>query len=70
MMVTTGNSRLDDMLKVLIGGGYDGRVVLDCYMGRCIRENVCHTITTRTATDNNTWVCEIYEEEDSDKCNG
>lgn len=63
-MSTTGNRRLDAMLKVLIDsklGG--GAVVLDCYMGRCIREDVCHTITTRTATDSNTWVAEIYEED-------
>ena len=27
-MVTTGNSRLDDMLKVLIGGGMTGELCL------------------------------------------
>ena len=66
MMATTGNRRLDDMLELLIRGGYNGRVVLDCYMGRCIREDVCHTMTTRTATDSNTWVAEIYEEDNTD----
>lgn len=65
-MATTGNKRLDEMLKVLIHSKLGGKCVLDCYMGRCIREDVCHTITTRTATDSNTWVAEIYEQRDSD----
>ena len=56
------------MIKALIYSRIGvGRVVLDCYMGRCIREDVCHTITTRIATDNNTWVAEIYEEDSTDK---
>lgn len=66
-MATTGNKRLDAMIGVLVGGKYEGRVVHDCYMGRCIREDVCHTITTRTATDSNTWVCEIYEKPEWDR---
>lgn len=69
-MATTGNKRLDAMIGVLVAGDYGSRVVLDCYMGRCIREDICHTITTRTATDANTWVCEIYEDNSADKCNG
>ena len=36
--------------------------MLDCYMGRTIRENYSHAITTRTATDNNTFVMEVYED--------
>ena len=64
-MNTTGNKRLDAMLALVVETGRGGQFVLDCYMGRCIREDVCHTITTRTATDSNTWVCEVYE----DLCN-
>lgn len=41
-----------------------GRYLLDCYMGRCIREEYSHAITTRTATDNNTFVLEIDEDEE------
>lgn len=40
-----------------------GKYLLDCYMGRCIREDVSHTITARTATDNNTWVMIVSERE-------
>lgn len=62
-MATTGNKRLDAMLAIAVerqmgGGNY----LFDCYMGRCIREEVSHTITTRTATDNNTFVLEVYED--------
>lgn len=38
-----------------------GQYLLDCYMGRTIREDYSHAITTRTATDNNTFVLEVYD---------
>ena len=47
-----------------IGGGI---YIIDAYMGRTIRTKYLHTFTTRTATDNNTFVLEVYEEDDSDK---
>ena len=65
--MTTGNKRFDIMIVELINSGKEGRAVLDCYMGRCIREEICHTITTRTTIDNNTWVAEIYETDRTDK---
>lgn len=39
----------------------EGQYLLDCYMGRTIRSDISHTITTRTAEDNNTFVMEINE---------
>lgn len=39
-----------------------GKYILDCYMGRRIREDYSHAITTRTAEDANTFVLEIYEQ--------
>lgn len=61
------NKRLEMMLKMAveshIGGGL---YLLDCYMGRTIRQDYSHAITTRTATDNNTFVMIVYEE-DTDK---
>lgn len=51
----------------VIGGGL---YLLDCYMGRTIRQDYSHAITTRTATDSNTFVMIVYEEEtDPDKHN-
>ena len=44
----------------------DGIYVIDAYMGRTIRTEYLHTFTTRTATDNNTFVLYVHEE-DSDK---
>ena len=38
-----------------------GQYLLDCYMGRTIRKDYSHAITTRTATDNNTFVLEVDE---------
>ena len=62
-MISTGNKRLDIMLaqavRTHIGGGI---YLLDCYMGRTIRTEYSHAITTRTATDDNTFVMEIEEE--------
>lgn len=53
------------MLKVAVNNNIGGgKYLLDCYMGREIRERWSHTITTRTATDNNTFVLEIYDETD------
>lgn len=48
------------MLAMSLGLG-GGCYLLDCYMGRQIRTEYSHTITTRTATDSNTFVMEIYE---------
>lgn len=61
------NKRLEDMVRM----AYDSRIgvgiyVIDAYMGRTIRTEYLHTFTTRTATDNNTFVLEVHEE-DSDK---
>lgn len=39
--------------------------MLDCYMGRTIRSEVSHAITTRTATDNNTFIMEIEDEQET-----
>ena len=50
---------LEIAVKTNIRGG---RYLLDCYMGRTIREKYSHAITTRTATDNNTFVMEVYED--------
>ena len=57
------NKRLEWMLgEVLPKSGLgQGRYLLDLYMGRTIRSDVSHTITTRTAEDNNTYVMEIWE---------
>ena len=41
-----------------------GQYLLDCYMGQTIRTEFSHTITTRTPTDNNTFVLEVYEQQD------
>lgn len=60
------NARLEMMLAVAVKSGLrGGRYVLDCYMGRTIRSEWIHTITCRTATDNNTFVMEVYEEDNS-----
>ncbi len=56
------NKRLEEMLAKAVSQGLGGgRYILDCYMGRCIRKDYSHAITTRTATDSNTFVLEIYE---------
>ena len=56
------NKRLEYMLGVFAKSGLGvGIYLLDCYMGRCIREDVSHTITTRTAEDSNTFVMEVEE---------
>ena len=54
------NKRLEYMLAKSIGLG-GGIYLLDCFMGKMIRTEFSHTITTRTAQDNNTFVMEIYE---------
>lgn len=56
------NKRLEQILTRVVGMGLCGGIyMLDCYMGRCVRSEFSHTITTRTATDNNTFVMMIYE---------
>ena len=56
------NKRLEEMLGVFAKSGLGaGIYLLDCYMGRCIREDVSHTMTTRTAEDSNTFVMEVIE---------
>lgn len=58
----TINLRLGQMLSVAVScPPPSGLYVLDCYMGRQIRSEYSHAITTRTAEDANTWVMEIYE---------
>lgn len=50
------------MLEQVVGMGLCGGIyILDCYMGRTVRSEYSHAITTRTATDNNTFVMMIYE---------
>lgn len=58
------NRRLEEIVadKVVGAGLGGGRYLLDCYMGRCVRTQYSHTITTRTATDSNTFVIEVYED--------
>lgn len=66
MKTTTGNKRLDDMIRKAVEMGIGGgRYMLDCYMGRTIRSDISHTITTRTATDNNTFIMEIEDEQET-----
>ena len=63
MKPTTGVQRLDAMIELAIAsriGG--GQYLLDCYMGKQIRTEYSHAITTRTATDDNTFVLEVYED--------
>lgn len=56
------NKRLEEMLSRVVGMGLGGGMyLLDCYMGRQVRTDYSHTITTRTPTDNNTFVMVIYE---------
>ena len=58
----TINKRLGLMLSVVASSPPPpGRYILDCYMGRQIRSEYSHAITTRTAEDANTWVMEITE---------
>ena len=58
------NKRLEAMLRVAASSNLRGGVyLLDCFMGRKIREDISHAITTRTPTDNNTFVLEVYETE-------
>lgn len=64
--ISTGIARLDPILKMAYDSGKVGIFLLDCFMGRCIRTEYSHAITTRTATDDNTFVLEIYEA-DTDK---
>ena len=57
------NKRLGDILKRVVGTPpHHGLYILDCYMGRQIRHDYCHAITTRTAEDANTFVMGIYED--------
>ena len=62
MQYSLKNIRLEAMLRDAAGSGLGGGVyLLDCYMGRQIRTEYSHAITTRTATDSNTFVMEVYE---------
>lgn len=57
------NRRLEEIVaEKVVGAGLGGRYLLDCYMGRCVRTRYSHTITTRTATDSNTFVIEVCED--------
>lgn len=49
------------MVKAVEADLRGGVYLLDCYMGQTIRTEFSHTITTRTPTDNNTFVLEVYE---------
>lgn len=56
------NKRLEDMLRKIVPSGIpEGLYLLDCFMGRTIRQDYSHAITTRTATDNNTFVMIVME---------
>lgn len=57
------NKRLGDILvRVACSPPPHGLYILDCYMGRQIRHDYSHAITTRTAEDANTFVMGIYED--------
>ncbi len=61
----TINKRLGQMLALAVySPPPSGKYILDCYMGRQIREDYSHAITTRTAEDANTFVMEIYDSMD------
>ena len=56
------NKRLEAILSVAASSELDcGLYILDCYIGRTIRKDYSHAITTRTATDSNTFVLEIND---------
>lgn len=58
------NKRLEAMLRIAVESGIGGGIyLLDCYMGRTIRKDYSHAITTRTATDDNTFVMTIQEDD-------
>lgn len=62
MRYSLNNIRLEAMLREAVGSGIGGGVyLLDCFMGRQIRTEYSHAITTRTATDSNTFVMEVYD---------
>jgi len=57
------NKRLEEMLALAVKSNIGGGLyLLDCYMGRTIRQDYSHAITTRTATDSNTFVMIVYED--------
>lgn len=57
------NKRLGDILmRVAVAPPRRGLYILDCYMGRQIRHDYSHAITTRTAEDANTFVMAVYED--------
>jgi len=59
---TLKNIRLEAMLREVVGNGIgEGIYLLDCFMGRQIRTEYSHAITTRTATVCNTFVMEVYD---------
>ena len=59
------NKRLEMMLSEVVAEGLgDGIYILDCFMGRQVRTDYSHAITTRTATDSNTFVMQINERRD------
>lgn len=49
-------------MRVAVAPPRRGLYILDCYMGRQIRSDYSHAITTRTAEDANTFVMAVYEE--------
>lgn len=57
------NKRLELMMRTIIRSDIrGGQYLLDCYMGRTVRRDYSHAITTRTATDNNTFVLYVIED--------
>lgn len=61
---STGIVRLDEMIDVAIKAAVPmGLYLLDCYMGKKVRSEYSHAITTRTATDDNTFVMEVEDKE-------
>lgn len=65
--MTTGNKRLDwiieKALKADFGGG---QILLDGYNQQLFTD-ISYTITTRTFGDNNHFLMEIYEEDETHK---
>lgn len=66
MKTTTGNRRLDDMIRKAVDMGIGGGIYwLDCYNQQIVSD-IGRTIKARIG-DSNTFLMEVYEETDTDK---
>lgn len=68
--MTTGNKRLDKVLakamKMGLGGG---KYALDGYNNKVLTGDTIYAITTRVSASCDHFLMEIYEEDETDKCN-